>query len=92
MLLQGTTTDNNVFVQVGGQPERSSCSRYELSQVQNLSASGVTPTLGLSHNQSAAVSDAVISSLKQESCKDGWDYNTEYYLSTVATEVLSKIL
>lgn len=77
------------FLQVGGQPERSSCSRYELSQVQNLSMSGITPPLGLSHNQSAPVSDAVISGLKQESCKDGWDYSTEYYLSTVVTEVLS---
>lgn len=87
--LQGTMTDNSVFIQVGEQPERSSCSRYELSQVQNLSESGIAPPLGLSRNLSAPVSDAVMSGLKQESCKDGWDYSTEYYLSTVVTEVLS---
>ncbi|GAA6219665.1 solute carrier family 22 member 5-like [Lates japonicus] len=61
--------------QVAGQPERSSCSRYELDMVQNLSTSvpGLSP-------------EVLISSLKQEGCKDGWTYSTEYYQSTVVTE------
>ncbi|XP_018558313.1 solute carrier family 22 member 5 [Lates calcarifer] len=61
--------------QVAGQPERSSCSRYELDMLQNLSTSvpGLSP-------------EVLISSLKQEGCKDGWTYSTEYYQSTVVTE------
>ncbi|GAA6219666.1 solute carrier family 22 member 5-like [Lates japonicus] len=65
----------SIPVQVAGQPERSSCSRYELDMVQNLSTSvpGLSP-------------EVLISSLKQEGCKDGWTYSTEYYQSTVVTE------
>ncbi|CAG5865859.1 unnamed protein product [Menidia menidia] len=70
-------------VQVAGQPERSSCSRYELNQVKNLSALGVKPT-DWSQNQSG--SEVLLSSLKQEGCEDGWIYSTEYYQSTVVTE------
>nr|XP_019965897.1 PREDICTED: solute carrier family 22 member 5-like [Paralichthys olivaceus] len=55
-----------------GQSERSSCSRYELDLVQNQSVLGLSPE-ALSH-------------LKQEDCKDGWTYSTEYYQSTVVTE------
>uniref|UniRef100_UPI0037E94278 solute carrier family 22 member 4-like n=1 Tax=Semicossyphus pulcher TaxID=241346 RepID=UPI0037E94278 len=75
-------------VQVAGQLERSSCSRYELEVVQNLSALGHTPSLGLGHNLSALGSspEVLLSSLKQESCKDGWTYSTEYYESTVVSE------
>lgn len=71
---------HNVFAQVDGQPERSSCSRYELSLVQNLSASGLQLPIG---NLSVLESYG----LKQESCEDGWIYSTEYYRSTVVTEV-----
>ncbi|XP_026150909.1 solute carrier family 22 member 5-like isoform X2 [Mastacembelus armatus] len=53
--------------------EMSSCSRYELDLVQNLSALGSNP-------------EVFLSSLKQEDCKDGWTYSTEYYQSTVVTE------
>lgn len=77
--------------QGAGQPERSSCSRYELNLVQNLSALGTRPSLDLVYNLSAPGSspEVLLSSLKQEGCKDGWTYSTEYYQSTVVTEVLS---
>uniref|UniRef100_A0A3P8R7A0 Major facilitator superfamily (MFS) profile domain-containing protein n=1 Tax=Astatotilapia calliptera TaxID=8154 RepID=A0A3P8R7A0_ASTCA len=52
-----------------------SCSRYELDLVQNLSELGIRPNLGV-----------MLSSLKQEECKDGWIYSTEHYESTVVTE------
>ncbi|XP_076603645.1 solute carrier family 22 member 4-like [Chaetodon auriga] len=74
--------------QVAGQLERSSCSRYELDQVKNLSALGIRPSLDLVHNLSALGSspEILLSSLKQEDCKDGWTYSTEYFQSTVVTE------
>ncbi|XP_038550353.1 solute carrier family 22 member 4-like isoform X1 [Micropterus salmoides] len=74
--------------QVAGQTERSSCSRYKLDLVRNLSALGTRPTLDLVHNLSAQGSspEVLVSSLKQEGCKDGWIYSTEYYQSTVVSE------
>ncbi|XP_026231687.1 solute carrier family 22 member 4-like isoform X2 [Anabas testudineus] len=70
----GTSGDlNSNSTQVGVLSERSSCSRYDLDQVQNLSALGLSP-------------EFVLSELKQEDCKDGWTYSTEYYESTVVTE------
>lgn len=77
--------------QVAGQTERSSRSRYELDLVRNLSALGTRPTLDLVHNLSAQGSspEVLVSSLKQEGCKDGWIYSTEYYQSTVVSEVLN---
>ncbi|XP_026231690.1 solute carrier family 22 member 4-like [Anabas testudineus] len=69
----GTSGDLNSTQQVGVLSERSSCSRYDLDQVQNLSALGLSP-------------EFVLSELKQEDCKDGWTYSTEYYESTVVTE------
>lgn len=77
--------------QVPGQLERSSCSRYELDLVQNLSALGTRPSLDQVHNMSALGSspEILLLSLKQEGCKDGWNYSTEYYQSTVVSEVLS---
>lgn len=71
---------HNVSAQASGQPGRSSCSRYELSLVQNLSVSGLQPPLG---NLSVLESY----DLRQESCEDGWIYSTEYFRSTVVTEV-----
>ncbi|XP_028249745.1 solute carrier family 22 member 5-like [Parambassis ranga] len=73
---------------VSGQPDRSSCSRYDLDLLQNLSALGLRPSLGLIQNQSALGSgpEVNLSSLKQEGCKDGWTYSTEYYQHTVVTE------
>ncbi|XP_037095900.1 solute carrier family 22 member 5-like isoform X2 [Syngnathus acus] len=58
---------------VSGRLERSSCSRFQLSRIQNLSASGLR-------------SHAPLSSLPQEGCKDGWTFSTEHYQSTVVTE------
>ncbi|KAM9802720.1 organic cation/carnitine transporter 2-like [Syngnathus typhle] len=58
---------------VSGRLERSSCSRFQLSLIQNLSASGLS-------------SHAPLSSLPQEGCKDGWTFSTEHYQSTVVTE------
>ncbi|XP_044222130.1 solute carrier family 22 member 4-like [Thunnus albacares] len=73
---------------VAGRPEKSSCSRYELDQVQNLSALGITPSLDHIQNLTALGSnpDVLLSSLKQEGCKDGWTHSTEHYQSTVVTE------
>ncbi|KAL6101219.1 slc22a5 [Pungitius sinensis] len=70
--------------QVAGRPERSSCSRYELDQVQNLSASGTTLGLDRIHNLSSP--QVLLSSLTQEGCRDGWTYSTEHYQSTVVSE------
>ncbi|KAA8587895.1 hypothetical protein FQN60_001089 [Etheostoma spectabile] len=74
----------SIPVQVAGRVERSSCSRYELNLVQNLSALGTSPSLDLIHNLSGP--EFLLSSLKQEGCKDGWTYSTEHYQSTVVTE------
>ncbi|KAM7406739.1 hypothetical protein PAMA_002785 [Pampus argenteus] len=73
---------------VAGRLEKSSCSRYELDLLQNLSALGNTPILDHIQNLSVLGSspDVFFSSLKQEGCKDGWTYSTEHYQATVATE------
>lgn len=75
-------------VQVVGQSEKSSCSRYELDQVMNLSTLGFRPSSEWTQNQSGSQSGSEIplSNLKQEGCRDGWTYSTEYYQSTVVTE------
>ncbi|XP_041857949.1 solute carrier family 22 member 4-like [Melanotaenia boesemani] len=75
-------------VQVDGQPERSSCSRYELDQVMNLSMLGLRPSSEWTQNQSGSQSgsEVLMFNLRQEGCKDGWTYSTEYYQSTVVTE------
>ncbi|XP_040912517.1 solute carrier family 22 member 5-like [Toxotes jaculatrix] len=74
--------------QVDGKPERSSCSRYELDHLQNLSAMGASLSLGQNQNLSilGESPEVLLSSLKQEGCKDGWTYSTEDYQSTVVTE------
>ncbi|XP_068428788.1 solute carrier family 22 member 4-like isoform X2 [Clinocottus analis] len=70
--------------EVAGRQERSSCSRYELDLVQNLSAQGPRPSLDLVHNLSSL--EVLLSNLTQEGCKDGWTYSTEHYQSTVVSE------
>ncbi|XP_074514669.1 solute carrier family 22 member 4-like isoform X2 [Sebastes fasciatus] len=74
----------SIPVQVAGQPEKSSCSRYELDLVQNLYVSGNRSSLDLVHNLTSP--EILLSSLKQEGCKDGWTYSTEHYESTVVSE------
>ncbi|XP_053184526.1 organic cation/carnitine transporter 2-like [Scomber japonicus] len=71
---------------VGEQQEKSSCNRYELDLVQNLSALGYTPNLEYILNLTEPSSDFLLSSLKQEGCKDGWTYSAEHYQSTAVTE------
>uniref|UniRef100_A0A3P9D3Q1 Solute carrier family 22 member 4 n=1 Tax=Maylandia zebra TaxID=106582 RepID=A0A3P9D3Q1_9CICH len=67
---------------------RSSCSRYEMHMMQNLSALGIKPNLAQIHNDSefGASAGVMLSNLKQEECKDGWIYSTEHYKLTVVTE------
>lgn len=88
-----TSRFNNFFpvqVEAGGRLGRSSCSRYDLEQVQNLSALGGPPHpghRGQDYNLSSLGSGPEILGLKQEECKDGWTFSHEYYESTVVTEV-----
>ncbi|XP_068602820.1 solute carrier family 22 member 4-like [Brachionichthys hirsutus] len=74
--------------EVLGQMKKSSCNRYELELVQNLSAHGSSPIPEIIHNMSAPGSSPEFLpwSLNQEGCRDGWAYSTEYYTSTVVTE------
>ncbi|MED6294749.1 hypothetical protein CHARACLAT_024286 [Characodon lateralis] len=76
----------SIPVKVAGQLTRSSCSRYELDLVRNLSTMGASPNW--MHNQSTQQGSRpeVLSTLRQEDCKDGWTYSTEYFQSTVVTE------
>ncbi|XP_061558439.1 solute carrier family 22 member 4-like [Phycodurus eques] len=60
---------------VDGEPQPSSCRRYRLDLLRNLSAGGLLPGL-----------DVNLSSLEQEDCVDGWVYGTEVYQSTVVSE------
>ncbi|XP_061649559.1 organic cation/carnitine transporter 2-like isoform X2 [Phyllopteryx taeniolatus] len=76
---------------VAGQVEQSSCSRFQLSLIQNLSTLNLNlSTLGTTWNQRLSPlgsgSGPLLSSLKQEDCKDGWTFSTEHYQSTVVTE------
>lgn len=61
--------------------------------MQNLSALGFRPSSEVGNNQSALGSgpEVLLSTLKQEGCKDGWNYSTEYFQSTAVTEVLSLV-
>uniref|UniRef100_A0A3P8TXJ5 Major facilitator superfamily (MFS) profile domain-containing protein n=1 Tax=Amphiprion percula TaxID=161767 RepID=A0A3P8TXJ5_AMPPE len=61
---------------VNGKPELSSCSRYRLDVVRNLSALGYIPGR-----------DVNLTDLEQENCVDGWSYSKDIYESTVVSEV-----
>uniref|UniRef100_A0A8C5GG25 Solute carrier family 22 member 4-like n=1 Tax=Gouania willdenowi TaxID=441366 RepID=A0A8C5GG25_GOUWI len=60
---------------VNGKQELSSCSRYKLDVVRNLSAQGLIPGI-----------DVNLTDLEQESCVDGWNYSKKIYDSTLVTE------
>uniref|UniRef100_A0A3Q3FN41 Solute carrier family 22 member 5-like n=1 Tax=Labrus bergylta TaxID=56723 RepID=A0A3Q3FN41_9LABR len=58
-----------------GEEERSSCSRYRLDVVKNLSSQGLIPGRDINLTQ-----------LEQESCVDGWSYSKDIYQSTIVSE------
>ncbi|KAF7651322.1 hypothetical protein LDENG_00112480, partial [Lucifuga dentata] len=60
---------------VNGKEELSSCSRYRLDVVRNLSAQGFIPGR-----------DVNLTDLEQESCLDGWSYSKDIYQSTIVSE------
>lgn len=62
----------------GGAPERSSCSRYKLADVQRFSDSGLLPA------------DVNWSTVATEGCLDGWHYDQSIYASTVVSEVCGR--
>ncbi|XP_074528466.1 organic cation/carnitine transporter 2-like [Halichoeres trimaculatus] len=58
-----------------GEEKQSSCSRYRLDVVRNLSAQGFIPGR-----------DVNLTELEQESCVDGWSYSKDIYESTIVSE------
>ncbi|KAL3042535.1 hypothetical protein OYC64_020463 [Pagothenia borchgrevinki] len=60
---------------VNGKQEQSSCSRYRLDVVRNLSAQGFIPGR-----------DVNLTDLEQEGCLDGWSYSKDIYQSTIVSE------
>ena len=65
---------------VNGKQELSSCSRYRLDVVRNLSAQGYIPR-----------KDINLTDLEQEGCVDGWSYSKDIYQSTVVSQVSVKL-
>ncbi|XP_074528438.1 organic cation/carnitine transporter 2-like [Halichoeres trimaculatus] len=63
------------FKMVNGKEESSSCSRYRLDVVRNLSAQGFVPGR-----------DVNVTELEQEGCVDGWSYSKDIYQSTIVSE------
>ncbi|XP_064205902.1 organic cation/carnitine transporter 2-like [Anguilla rostrata] len=53
----------------------SKCTRYKLDVIKLLSDNGYVPGV-----------DVNITELEQESCKDGWEYDREMYISTIVSE------
>ncbi|XP_049598756.1 solute carrier family 22 member 4 [Syngnathus scovelli] len=60
---------------VNGKEVRSSCSRYRLDVIRNLSDQGYSPER-----------DVNLTTLEEETCKDGWIYSKDVYQSTIVTE------
>lgn len=61
---------------VNGKKVDSSCRRYQLDVVRNLSAQGLVPGV-----------DVNVTELEQEDCLDGWSYSRDVYQSTLVSEV-----
>lgn len=61
--------------------KRSSCSRYRLDTLQQLSMLNYTPNVEVN-----------ISQIETEPCVDGWSYSQEFYQSTIVTEVSCRLL
>lgn len=61
---------------VNGHQELSSCSRYKLDVIRNLSAGGLLPGI-----------DVNVTDLEEEGCLDGWIYSKEFYHSTIVSQV-----
>lgn len=66
---------------INGKEVLSSCGRYRLDLVRNLSAQGLVPGR-----------DVNLTELQQESCLDGWSYSKDIYHSTLVTQVSYDIL
>ncbi|TWW75120.1 Solute carrier family 22 member 4 [Takifugu flavidus] len=60
---------------VNGKQVKSSCRRYRLDVIRNLSAQGLVPGR-----------DVNITELEQEDCLDGWSYSQDIYQSTLVSE------
>lgn len=73
---------------VAGKLERSSCSRYRLDLVLNLSAGEDSLHVDHVQNLSVLLAQVPSSDMMLEGCRDGWIYCKQYYQSTVVTEVL----
>lgn len=61
---------------MNGKEVRSSCTRYRLDVVRNLSDQGYI-----------SGRDVNLTSLEEETCEDGWIYSKDIYQSTIITEV-----
>lgn len=61
---------------MNGKERHSSCRRYQLDVVRNLSAQGLVPGV-----------DVNVTELNQEDCLDGWIYSKDIYQSTLVSEV-----
>uniref|UniRef100_A0A3P8UYL9 Major facilitator superfamily (MFS) profile domain-containing protein n=1 Tax=Cynoglossus semilaevis TaxID=244447 RepID=A0A3P8UYL9_CYNSE len=71
---------------VAGKLERSSCSRYRLDLVLNLSAGEDSLHVDHVQNLSVLLAQVPSSDMMLEGCRDGWIYCKQYYQSTVVTE------
>lgn len=64
----------------GGALVPSKCSRYRLADVQSFSERGLVPGV-----------DVNLSSVPKEGCMDGWEYDRSLYMSTIISEVCTRL-